>query len=195
MTDPAGTEPSAYETRLRRLGDNLADMLDGLWAEHEAGRLTLAEFHDLGAIVVVTANGQAAALARLSVAAYITEQTGEELPALTAEPPPHRLDPARVQTALATITAGAAPIVAGRLSRLGHAEPVDAGAETFESFFETEQRDDVDGWTRKLEADACDLCRWWAANSHKFSARARMPRHNGCACTQLPNITTKRGRA
>lgn len=184
------TDPSGYETRLRRLGDNLAAMLDGLWAEHEAGRLTLAEFHDLAAIVVVTANGQAAALARLSVAAYITEQTGEELPALTAEPPAHRLDRDRVTAALATITAGAALTVPGRLSRLGHAEPVDAGAETFEAFFETEQRDDVAGWTRKLDADPCDLCRWWAANSHKFNHRARMPRHNGCACTQLPIITT-----
>lgn len=178
---------AGYETRLRGIGDNLAVMLERLWARHAMGALTLEEFTDLAVILVTAANGQAVALARLSVAAYITAQTGVPLPVVTEEPPPYRTDPERVHKSLRTIVTGSAAVVAGRLSRLAHAEPVDAGAETYAAVV-AGQGHGITGSTRQLESDACDLCKWWASESHKFPPTAKMPRHNGCACVQLPSF-------
>lgn len=176
---------STYESTLRGIGSNLAAMLGALWGRHESGELTLDEFFEVAALLVVTANGQSLEVARLSVAAFIAAETGDPIPeAVPVELEPWRTDPERVKRALATIAAGGA--VAGRLSRLAHAEPLDAAAKVWELFIRADKR--VTGWRRQLDSDPCELCQWWAAESHKFSPTAHMPRHKGCACVQVPTI-------
>lgn len=44
------------------------------------------------------------------------------------------------------------------------------------------------GWTREMEATACQLCRWWDRNGRVWPVTKRMPTHKGCACSQKPVI-------
>lgn len=182
--------PTLYESTLRGMGDNLAEWLTALWQQHERGALTLDEFVELAALLVVTANGQAAELARRSVAAFVAHETGTGIPpAITVELEPWRTDPERVQRALGTIAGGAA--IAGRLSRLAHAEPIDAAAKTWETFIMTDTAHGVTGWRRQLDADPCELCTAWAGSGDVFPVSTGMLRHPGCACVQVPTFDTK----
>lgn len=183
---------SAYEARIRALGESVAGMLEALWARHESGAIDRAEFVALGAIIVAAANGQAAGLARLSVAAFVAVETGAPLPLVTTDPPEWRTDTDRLGRALETVAAAEAATIPGRLRRLGKAEPADTAAATREdviSSWDTEPG--IEGWTRQLESDPCDLCRWWAEESGKFPPNARMARHTGCVCTQQPIISER----
>ena len=47
------------------------------------------------------------------------------------------------------------------------------------------------GWTRDMEADACQLCRWWDREGRVWPVSHPMPTHKGCACSQKPVIATK----
>jgi hypothetical protein len=40
------------------------------------------------------------------------------------------------------------------------------------------------GWRRKLNADACELCRWWSRGGQLFPPDRRMPTHVSCLCEQ-----------
>lgn len=44
------------------------------------------------------------------------------------------------------------------------------------------------GWTRDMEATACQLCRWWDRDGRVWPVTHRMPTHKGCACSQKPVI-------
>ena len=94
---------------------------------------------------------------------------------------------ARVAAALGTILA-ADQDTRMQLARLAGNEAAQAAAEGQWDVLVTNP--EVTDYERDLEADACGLCRWWAAESHKFSPTAKFPRHTGCRCGMTP-ITTK----
>lgn len=49
--------------------------------------------------------------------------------------------------------------------------------------------DDVVGWTRGLEADACELCQWLARDGHVFDPDEEMTTHKGCVCHPVPEVS------
>lgn len=172
-----------YETKVRGIGRNLGTMLSALWERYRDGRITLEEFLDLGAVLVATANGQARAVARLSLAAYVTRQTGRPLRLEDTGDDATEAELARISSGLETI-ATVPDTALERLERLAGAEPLAAGVAAYA--IATRQTPGATGWERITDSDPCELCQWWAANSPKFRPNAKMPTHPNCACVPAP---------
>lgn len=172
-----------YQETLQRLRDTTADAVQSLWAQVEAGTLTREAFMDLAVILIQTARRQGLSLGSLSIRAYLEAVTGTPQ-RVTVPPPPE--DRAQIAAGVATVLAGAHEQVSARIARLAGNEPVAAATEGAQWVMEWEPS--ITGYTRGLEAEACDLCTWWAAESHKFAPTAQMPRHPNCLCHQVPTI-------
>lgn len=85
-----------------------------------------------------------------------------------------RIDPADLAVTLAA--AGAA------LHRLGRSEAVATAQESYQ--LSMSESEDVGGWTRELEPDACELCVYWYASGREWTKHKTMPKHTGCTCAQ-----------
>lgn len=48
--------------------------------------------------------------------------------------------------------------------------------------------DEVIGWTRGLEADACELCQWLSQDGRVFPPEQEMTTHKGCVCHPIPEV-------
>lgn len=77
--------------------------------------------------------------------------------------------------------------IAARLARIGQAEPAQALREAMRDTYAGNQ---MDGYTRGLNAGACELCRWLHKDGHVFPIDQPMHQHPGCGCVPIP---TKRG--
>ena len=178
------TAPSGYETTLRTIGRTLGLWLDRLWQQYTAGELDRAAFVELCELLVTISNGQAATLARQSFTAYVTVEYGAPPAPVTAEPPAYMLDPKRVRRAVSTILSDPerAP---QRLERLAMNEPIQTATSTFQT---AGREAGAKRWVRGLDADPCQLCRWWHRDGQSWPMSHTMPRHKGCACIPLPVI-------
>lgn len=183
---------SGYESAVRRIGATLAAALDSLWERYRAGAISQAEFADLGAIMLATGNAQAAQVARLSLAAYVTEQTGRALDVRPVAVPAHHTSTARLARALSTI-ATAPEGAPARLARLAIAEPSSAGAKTYGAGVRSTPG--ARGWVRGRDSDPCQLCTWWWRQGRVWPMSHSMPEHKGCCCVPLPTFTGDRPRA
>lgn len=151
------------------------------------GKLSTSELQQLLVSLLAGANEQgrmaAEALATILLqrAGIATDIGGLRHIAATGEG--DRLDKA-VATVLADLDTDSD--VAARLARMAGSEPAQAGQDYLVLAY---QDADADGWQRQLEADACDLCRDWAAGDPVFPMGTTMLHHPGCQCTPIP--TTK----
>lgn len=68
----------------------------------------------------------------------------------------------------------------GRLERLARAEPLDS-AQRFSMDAIKKQRH-VEGWTRQMDADPCQLCKWWWREGRIWPKEHPFQRHKGCNC-------------
>lgn len=67
-----------------------------------------------------------------------------------------------------------------RIARLARAEPLEAAQQaTHEAM---QQQPLVEGWIRQMDADPCQLCRWWWREGRVWPKAHPMPRHTGCNC-------------
>lgn len=178
------TAQSGYETTLRTIGRTLAKWLDRLWQQYTAGELDRETFLELCGLLVTVSNAQAATLARQSFASYVAIERGAPPPAVAAEPPAYLLDPRRVGRAVSTILSEPerAP---QRLERLAMNEPIQTATSTFQT---AGREAGAQRWVRGLDANPCQLCRWWWRNGQSWPMSHTMPRHKGCACVPLPVI-------
>lgn len=48
--------------------------------------------------------------------------------------------------------------------------------------------EEVIGWTRGLEADACELCQWLSQDGRVFPPAQEMTTHKGCVCHPIPEV-------
>ena len=152
--------------------------------EHPMGRDEFVE-------AVTTVIGGARSRARVLALAIVQEAVEASLGAT------YLLSPATAVGAVERDTAVLAAVVAGvlddeqgadatpaRLGRLARSEPLYAAQEATQGALIAEPV--IVGWTRDLEGDACQLCRWWWREGRVWSPEHRMPTHKGCACSQLP---------
>lgn len=114
---------------------------------------------------------------------------GTRAPRLPASSIAHAADRTRLTDAAATILGRIDPTdrstlerAAMEVARLGSSEAV---ATTQQTYREGMTRSGaVNGWTRALEADACDLCEWWERDGKVWPLDHDMPTHPGCCCGQ-----------
>ncbi len=170
----------------------LADETEGkVWTvvEHlDAGQITRDEAVALIAAIVAVANRRATSLASLGVAADLTLATRTPVP-VPAVPVPD--DVRRLNHAAATLLDRLedTPDPEGRARRLGRSEPLKRASEARGQAIAAS--DLVEGWTRSLNVDTCQLCTWWHRGGRIWPKDHPMPRHTGCDCTQSVVLTER----
>ena len=138
-----------------------------LASDSEAAAITLwTQLDELGdnafaaslATSVAVHNARAAALAETAFAAEATVATRTAVPVLGL-PVVDDLD--RLTKAATTVldTARASDVPEKIVGRLARAEPLNTAAKTYSDAIRESTL--TEGWTRQMDADPCQLCRWW----------------------------------
>jgi len=175
-----------YRDTLTALAGATEEAAVNLYLRHEAGEVTDDGFDAYLAAVVSRANGRAAAVADLGLAAAVTVALRRPVAPLGIVPPAS--DPDRLRRAARTLREALddTPDPSARVARLGRSEPLTAAANAYSTGMSASPH--VTGWTRGLSAKACQLCQWWARGGRVFRADHPMPTHKGCTCTPIPTI-------
>lgn len=173
-----------YQELLEQLGDHLARVLAGLWADVEAGRITVDEFTELAVQLVEISNARGRVAAEAAFRSWAEQVTAQpEGVAITATP--RTAEAERLTKAVNTITNATASVdTVMQLERLARNEPVQAATDAMTEAMSGSEL--VSGWRRGLEPGACQLCVWWWREGRVWRANHPMPRHTGCTCTQIP---------
>lgn len=178
----------SYEDTLRRLGTTTAKSLETIRLQWAAGEITEVTARDLWKIVLQTAGVQGEALGAFAFdtnARVATGTTARGAAKVAAKvPEPNHATAERMDAALSTILGGDPEQVADRLQRLGFSDPVNRAQESFQLRMTQDNR--VERYTRGLEADACELCRWLYKDGYKYPKSRPMSKHTGCVCHQVP---------
>ena len=160
--------------------------LVALWERWEAGELTYEEFVALALVLLVRTRARAVALADVGLAADLSLATGEAVP--TVGLPPEDDAPDLARTALLAALAAEAyrrdPSAA--VAVLARSQALEAVQEA--TVAAMREQPDVVGWTRVLNAGACELCRDLAGDV--LPVHADMYHHRGCGCSTRP-VTEK----
>jgi hypothetical protein len=157
---------------------------DSLVAVHnrlDAGELVLEEFIALATALLIRAKAKGVALADLGAAAELSALRGIAVPAVGL-PLPDGVEAASARAVEDTVSSDAYKLNAvAAVAVLGRAEALTSvqGA-----YSEALRRQDVQGWTRVLNAGACELCQDLAGDV--LPASVDMYHHKGCGCSQKP---------
>lgn len=178
-------ERNLLEGILGRLSAAQQERVRVAFVSLEEGLLTSSELVDLISNVVLAGNARGYALGAAAVRSLVEEQVGQvELTPVTTGG--NHADEDRVRTALATILASNKDTLM-QLQRLADNEPKAAAAAGSADVLTGSRR--VKGWTRSMDSQACELCRYWWREGRVWQPGHPMPRHTGCTCTQTP-VTT-----
>lgn len=71
-----------------------------------------------------------------------------------------------------------------RMVRIARNEPQEIAKQTYGKALERSPK--VEGWTRGLDSDPCELCVWWARDGRVWPKDYPLAHHKGCQCTQVP---------
>ena len=155
------------------------------------GVLTLDELVDAVASVIASSRSQARSIALALVQEAVEESLGSSY-LLSPESLTASLEGSEDLTTLASVVHGIltdaedGELSPMRLSRLARGEVTYAAHVVTQHALIAEPA--VIGWTRDLEGDACQLCRWWARDGKVWRPDHTMPTHKGCTCRQLPVV-------
>lgn len=172
----------SYEDLIAGLSQGTVRVVEQLWNAVEAGRLTTTDFHEIAADLIAVARQQGALAAQAALRAYLEANAATATIVAVA---PSYAERARLAAAIGTILASDHDTLM-QLTRLATNEPMDAAADAYS--WAMERAEGVTGWTRGLDAKACQLCRWWARDGRVWRPDHPMPRHPGCLCHQVPVI-------
>lgn len=185
-----------------RAGDTVAQLFDRLTAAGvpaaEAARALGIRLTAANVDALATGDGMAAAQLRAWGAWDVSRPPPAGTDAHWTNRP--RLERAALTILERTDLADVAALDVGRraVHRLGRSEAVEAAQHTYSE--QMTRSPVVSGWTRQLEADACELCVWWARDGRVWHKNHSMPTHKGCTCaqafttidrSQFRNVTTR----
>ena len=168
----------SYAEQLHELGRETERQVLALW-QLVPDKLDPTEFDELAAVIIGTASAQGQVLAELSLVAVVADELGPAAAAPVAAPPgAHHLDTERLSRALSTARLTGDPHE--RLARLARSEPVESSQRAYSRAIRNHRA--VEGWVRQLDADPCQLCRWWWREGRVWPKQHSMPTHKGCEC-------------
>ncbi|MBA2785699.1 hypothetical protein H1J40_19255 [Mycobacterium canettii] len=190
-----------YQARTGALAGRTAARVAEVYAALRAGHITTEEAEELIAVLVNAANAAAFTLADTYVALQIEKATTLPAPSTGIAPAD---DYDRLLRAAHTIldgligmlkppAAGGQPRgrelapdsdpveVAGmRLERLARSEPLETGQNAAVAAMIEQPL--VEGWTRQMDDDPCQLCQWWWRNGRIWPKAHPFQHHKGCNC-------------
>lgn len=177
----------SYQEALDRLSDDTEAQAQKVLDQLEAGDIDEETAIALLATIIVIAQKRGAAVAELSFAAQVSAATGTA----TTTAGVKAGDPAKVREVIGK-TVGTSKGVEEtrmRISRIARNEPREIAKQTYGKALEASPK--VEGWVRGLDADPCQLCRWWYRDGRVWPKGYPLAHHKGCNCTQVPVVTEK----
>ncbi len=182
MTAPVREETALY-LAFMGYSEAVGDRLVALYEALRVGILTSEEFVERAAVLVGAAQARMWSLADASLATFLTAETGRAVPALGIVAPD---EGPRLRDGLATLLAVVDPEdPAARVARYGRAEAAGAFQDGY-SVAMAERPDDVVGWKRVLNVNACELCNWLYRGGKVYPTGRNFHRHPGCGCHPEP---------
>lgn len=169
---------TTYVETLNAFADAAGDKLAALWDRLEAGDITGEEFVALATAALVQAAARGVALADLGLAATLSVQQGQAVPAVGLGLP--EATPILLAAAVAAVRAKP-DATRDDAHVTGRAETLAAAQDAYSEGMRAHQ---VSAWTRVLNAGACELCQDLAGDV--LPGHAEMYHHKGCGCTQRP---------
>lgn len=190
-----------YQTATEALADSTAREALAIYANHLSGELPPNETALLIAALINRANASAVTLADVWLAVQIEEATGQPVPTVGVLPVD---DSERLVKAATTVLSDTGhlsrPLTLGpddnpqsadapeadpepaetRLTRLARSEPLETAQRATHEAMQAQPL--VEGWIRHMDADPCQLCRWWWREGRIWPKAHRMPTHKGCNC-------------
>ena len=179
----------SYQGALTRLRADVTRQVLTVWRAYGLGRIDRAALIALSARIIAEANATAVGVADLAFSAELTRATA------TVQLPNGRLprayDQARLERGFSTLLDAASDgeDVTARLERFASAEPLSAATDTYAA--NVQDTPTVEGWVRQLDADPCQLCRWWWREGRVWPSSWSMQHHPGCECTQRIVVAPK----
>jgi hypothetical protein len=150
-----------------------------IWAAVLAGQITVAAAGLLIVGAINRANAEAVSLADVFLSVQIEMATGEPAPSTGVAP---RDDSDRLLKAFETIVDDSADDdeVLTRLDRLARSEPLETSQRAATEAMQAQPL--VEGWTRAMDSDPCQLCRWWWREGRIWPKEHPFQSHKGCNC-------------
>ncbi|WP_044080335.1 hypothetical protein [Mycobacterium canetti] len=184
-----------YQIQTDTLAASTAARVAEVYAAMQAGHLSTEEAEELIAALVNAANAAAFSLADAYVSLQIEKAATLPAPATGIAPvddydrllkAAHTILDGLLDTLKAHITADGEqqsdPVqTAGmRLERLARSEPLETGQKA--SVAAMAEQPLVEGWTRQMDADPCQLCVWWWRDGRIWPKAHPFQSHKGCNC-------------
>jgi hypothetical protein len=160
-----------------------------IWAAVIAESITASAATALIAGAINRANATAVGLADLFLSVQIETATGTPAPTTGIAP---RDDSTRLMKAVNTILQSRADLpttgedsaddeeVQTRLDRLARSEPLETSQQAVGEAMQ--KQDLIEGWTRQMDADPCQLCQWWWREGRIWPKAHPFQSHKGCNC-------------
>lgn len=177
-----------------------------VYTAYQAGRIAREQAISLIAAVVNTANAAAVSLADIGLSLQIEQATGIPTPptgiapadaterlgkavdtVLDEEPPATAEQPAEIAELEEVSTEPDSPeppkpdTQKMRIERLARSEPLETAQNA--TIDAIQQQPLVEGWTRQMDADPCQLCRWWWREGRIWPKEHPFQSHPGCNCS------------
>lgn len=179
----------SYVEKLSEMASSTEAKAVRIYELFKAGKISKTEAIGTMSAMVSKANLRAAALADYSLAATLTLETGQAVPATGVTVQSGGTKAMRaIKKILDTPTANADMLM--RIQRFAHSEPLGAGARAYSKAIKTQPM--VDGWVRGLDPDPCQLCQWWWRDGMIWPDSHPMPHHKGCMCFPIPTLREPR---
>lgn len=135
------------------------------------------------AAILATFNQRAVSLAATAFSAQASIATGAAVPVSVLGIPD---DTERLAKAATTVleVARASDVPDDIIARIGRAEPLNSAARTYSGQIAGSPL--TRGWVRQMDADPCQLCKFWWREGRTWPARHPFQTHKGCACVPRP---------
>lgn len=171
-----------YQSTLTSIRTDCDQKVMEAWRLYGLGRISKPQFAQLAAAIIAQSSSKAAAVADISLSVELVKMTANIHAPLGVLPRGYdqQLFEKGMVTLLADADAG--EDITARLSRFALNAPLDAATTAYSDGIKASKS--VEGWVRQMDADPCQLCRWWWREGRVWPADHSMPHHKGCECTQ-----------
>ncbi|OMC09230.1 hypothetical protein [Mycolicibacterium fortuitum] len=179
MTAPV----AAYQAATEELAAGTVRRVLAIYAAHRAGQVVVDAAAELIAEVINRANAAATSLADVFLSRQIEEAAGVPTPTVGIVPTD---EVERLTGAVSTILDVPEPAEGEpdqremRLERMARSEPLETAQAAAVNAMEHQPL--VAGWVRQMDAEPCELCRWWWRDGYVWPKTKKFQSHPGCNC-------------
>lgn len=174
----------SYQGVVGRIREDTKQKVMAAWSMYGKGYIDRARFEDLAAAILGQAGARAATAADLAVAAEVSRMNMRLAISAGVTNGTKR---ETYKTSLQTILDGDGDKLM-QLSRLSLNSPL---ADATDAYSAALASSSAEGYVRQLDADPCQLCRWWWREGRIWPADHAMPYHSGCECVARPVQVSK----